>query len=170
MEGVGCLMRGIIPLAFALTLLTTSAYAADFFVCQTRPDGNGWSWRLIDGRRCWYPSRRRVDKSVLHWTRIRPTPVQQQEPVIVEPRWTLLPVLDSTEERQVADLMRAMEPVSAPEPELERDDSILAEICCWPPLEKETNWIGVVVLIACLSLAAAGLAATFTLNKRGVTL
>jgi hypothetical protein len=28
-----------------------------------------WSWREIDGRRCWYPGRPGIPKSLLHWGR-----------------------------------------------------------------------------------------------------
>lgn len=26
-----------------------------------------WSYRIIDGRTCWYPGRRMISKSLLHW-------------------------------------------------------------------------------------------------------
>lgn len=52
--------------AVALLLATTSGAQA----IECRPgkgDGSYWQWRLIDGKRCWYPGRRRVNKSALHW-------------------------------------------------------------------------------------------------------
>jgi hypothetical protein len=39
---------------------------------QCRPElpsnpGGHWTWRLIDGKRCWYPGRQKVAKSNLFW-------------------------------------------------------------------------------------------------------
>ena len=31
-----------------------------------------WSWRLIDGKRCWYPGRPGMDKANLRWAQSEP--------------------------------------------------------------------------------------------------
>ena len=31
-----------------------------------------WSWRNVDGRQCWYPGKRRMDKANLRWPRGTP--------------------------------------------------------------------------------------------------
>ncbi len=36
--------------------------------CKERPDGKSyWSYRIIDGERCWYRGEGRIPKSRLHW-------------------------------------------------------------------------------------------------------
>ena len=45
--------------------LITSAQAID---CQSRAGtGSGWSWRLIDGKRCWYKGHANINKKRLRW-------------------------------------------------------------------------------------------------------
>src|SRR5262249_55509029 len=39
-----------------------------------------WSYRIIDGRTCWYPGRRMVSKSVLHWRAEAPPPEPVAKP------------------------------------------------------------------------------------------
>lgn len=43
--------------------------------CAAKPDpgfenvdGYSWRWRLVDGRKCWFYSRRQLDKSDLVWS------------------------------------------------------------------------------------------------------
>jgi hypothetical protein len=33
-----------------------------------------WSWRIIDGKRCWYPGRPGMEKANLQWPKSAPTP------------------------------------------------------------------------------------------------
>ena len=53
-------------LVVAMLLCTVSSSPAAAIECSAR-SGQGMSWRLIDGRRCWYEGRRRIDKRRLHW-------------------------------------------------------------------------------------------------------
>ena len=54
----------------AAALVTVIVPAAAVFVCQPSKGGDGhWSWRIIDGKRCWYPGKRSVKKSDLQWSR-----------------------------------------------------------------------------------------------------
>jgi hypothetical protein len=32
------------------------------------PHGHWWSWRLIDGRKCWYEGKTAISKSLLQWS------------------------------------------------------------------------------------------------------
>src|SRR3954451_20054057 len=32
------------------------------------PQGHWWSWRLIDGRKCWYEGRTAISTSLLQWS------------------------------------------------------------------------------------------------------
>jgi hypothetical protein len=64
------------PLAAGLTYLVVivltivlSISAAGALECRAVPlkDGAYWQWRQISERRCWFPGRRKLEKSELHW-------------------------------------------------------------------------------------------------------
>jgi hypothetical protein len=43
--------------------------------CSVKPPSNArghWSWRLIDGRKCWYAGRAVISKSALRWAAAAP--------------------------------------------------------------------------------------------------
>jgi hypothetical protein len=43
--------------------------------CSVKPPSNArghWSWRLIDGRKCWYAGRTVISKSALRWAAAAP--------------------------------------------------------------------------------------------------
>ncbi len=53
---------GIIVLIWVIAV---PAYALE---CRERPDGKSyWSYRIIDGQRCWYKGHRVIPKSRLEW-------------------------------------------------------------------------------------------------------
>src|SRR5215510_843141 len=60
--------------------ITCSAYAA--VPCQTGKDGGGhWSWREVDGRRCWYRGAPGRAKTQLYWqVAAKPTSAPAPEP------------------------------------------------------------------------------------------
>ena len=59
-------------LALVLTGSTGSAHAVD---CQSdKGSGYPWSWRLIDGKRCWYKGNPGMDKKLLRWAENTPAP------------------------------------------------------------------------------------------------
>ena len=65
----------ISPVALAaciITILPNVAPAAQAKQCSiARPldaQGHWWSWRLIDGRKCWYEGRTAISKSLLQWS------------------------------------------------------------------------------------------------------
>ena len=44
------------------------ASAQEPIECRARPESREyWSWREIEGRRCWYKGHRRIDKKLLSW-------------------------------------------------------------------------------------------------------
>jgi len=48
-----------------LLALMTSATAIE---CLTsKPAGEWWSYRIVDGRHCWYAGKPRTSKAKLHW-------------------------------------------------------------------------------------------------------
>ena len=107
---------GLAVLAFIF--MPTAAGAIE---CRARPgDRNSyWSYREIDGRRCWYRGHRRMAKSQLHWP--EPEPKAPARPALkpvpfLEPSWRA----------------QALEP----EPDLPE--------CCWPPVTQfDMRFLGV---------------------------
>ena len=53
----------------AVLLPTGGAHAKGVDCSVARPsNGHGyWSWRLIDGRKCWYAGKTMISKSMLRW-------------------------------------------------------------------------------------------------------
>jgi hypothetical protein len=73
-----------------------------------------WSWRNIDGKRCWYPGRAGMDKAGLQWPRSAPKPARHDG--------------DSSQPKQ--DLVRPKQDFVQPiQPKLERE---LPFIERWP--------------------------------------
>jgi hypothetical protein len=52
-------------LLIVMALLLPSAAAAA--TCSATRGGSEWSWRLIDGKKCWYRGKPGMSKSSLHW-------------------------------------------------------------------------------------------------------
>jgi hypothetical protein len=62
-------------LGFAFIIM--QANAADMMItCATQPmdKKQWWSWRLIEGRQCWYPGKAMLPRNQLHWIRPEPNP------------------------------------------------------------------------------------------------
>jgi hypothetical protein len=54
-------------LALALEVMLPAA-KAETIECRARPETREyWSWREIDGRRCWYKGHRSISKKLLSW-------------------------------------------------------------------------------------------------------
>jgi hypothetical protein len=57
----------------ALAVVATAAAQAKQSCSVAPPSGRGyWSWRLVDGRKCWYEGKPMLSKSMLEW----PTPAE----------------------------------------------------------------------------------------------
>ena len=58
-------------IAVALLLISSGASATE---CQSSPghDGKWWSYRIVDGRNCWYQGRPGRSKDLLHWAKQSP--------------------------------------------------------------------------------------------------
>ena len=60
-------LRTAIVLALALEVTLPTA-KAETIECRARPETREyWSWREIDGRRCWYKGHRSISKKLLSW-------------------------------------------------------------------------------------------------------
>ncbi len=67
--------------------------------CSVKPPssaGGHWSWRLIDGRKCWYAGKTVIAKSSLRWAAAAPArPKAAAAPVVV----ATTPIIVATEKR-----------------------------------------------------------------------
>jgi hypothetical protein len=86
---VAACIVGILPLAFP------STRAAQAKQCRTERPANArsyWSYRLIDGRKCWYEGKPMLSKSLLHWAPVRTVKkdVPKREPVLPADRYNFL--------------------------------------------------------------------------------
>jgi hypothetical protein len=65
-------------IAIILFLLTGEASAAQIKCQATPPQVNTYvNWRIIDGRKCYYVGRQRLDKSLLFWEPEKPPEVEE---------------------------------------------------------------------------------------------
>lgn len=65
-------LRIAIVLAIALEGVLSTAKAETIIECRERPETREyWSWREIDGRRCWFKGHHSLPKKLLSW---RPRP------------------------------------------------------------------------------------------------
>src|SRR4051812_44334833 len=56
-------------IAIAFPIGVPTAQATQCRIAKpTHQPGHWWSWRLIDGRKCWYEGKTMVSKSSLHWS------------------------------------------------------------------------------------------------------
>jgi hypothetical protein len=74
------LMRQAIPhiVAGTIALSFLSASAASAIECKAEMPSTRsgyWSWRIIDGKRCWYLGRAGMDKANLQWPKSAPAPL-----------------------------------------------------------------------------------------------
>ncbi len=59
------LLVAAVGIVMLIWLIPVPAHALE---CAERPDGRSyWTYRIIDGERCWYRGHRRLPKSSLHW-------------------------------------------------------------------------------------------------------
>src|SRR4030095_3218104 len=74
-----------------LLALTTSVAAIECRSSKPTTTRDHWSWRLIDGRKCWYVGKRGMDRTRLHWIPAAipaapEPPVRAPVPIKEEPR------------------------------------------------------------------------------------
>jgi hypothetical protein len=65
------MIRTLGPVALVSFIAITPpgpAAAQEAIECRARPESREyWSWRQIEGRRCWFKGHRRIDKKLLSW-------------------------------------------------------------------------------------------------------
>lgn len=122
-------------------LFTLSLRGADIGACSAaRGAGGHWSWREIDGRRCWYQGDPGRSKSLLRWSLSSPRPSSAavDRPEIVTPESSDLGA-DSTpapDELTVRAQRNAEMLWQATAEDQER-----AFTCCWPDSEPASPLI-----------------------------
>jgi len=83
-------MKNFQPLVFAACIIGVSpiaAVTAQAKQCSTERPSNArsyWSYRLIDGRKCWYEGKPMLSKSLLHWRPAQTARADdpEQEPIL----------------------------------------------------------------------------------------
>jgi hypothetical protein len=61
-------LRTAVVFAIVLEGLLSTAKAETIIECRERPEAREyWSWREIDGRRCWFKGHRSISKKLLSW-------------------------------------------------------------------------------------------------------
>jgi hypothetical protein len=82
MRWIGSLASGMVLLA-AINSPARAAIECRAELPQSRT--GHWSWRQIEGRKCWFPGRAGVDKAQLRWptAAAAPAPASQPETVTI---------------------------------------------------------------------------------------
>ena len=76
MRWIGCLASGVVLLG-AINSPARAAIECRAELPQSR--SGHWSWRQVEGRKCWYPGRASVDKTQLRWPTAEASPRPQPE-------------------------------------------------------------------------------------------
>ena len=111
----------------AVALLALLAVDAQAETCRSTrgpAPGNGafWSWRLIDGKRCWYIGKPNKPKNQLHWS----APRRVARPITRRPK---------QQEAAAVPLLAPLKPEEMPP--APASDALLATTCCWPEIAIE---------------------------------
>jgi hypothetical protein len=96
----------VVCVAGVAPLTIPSAASSQTKQCSTEPPSNArsfWSYRLIDGRKCWYEGKPMMPKSVLYWSPAEPAQAenQKQEPIAPASRFNLLDAQASMSEDSI---------------------------------------------------------------------
>ena len=118
------LILGAMLIASTFAVAATGAQAAT--ECQAeivKGRTTHWTYRLIDGRKCWYEGKTQLPKSALYWADRKATDAREA-PVPENPRST-----NANASPQPAEVEEFTDP---------EDGS-----CCWPPQQSdsfESHW------------------------------
>lgn len=64
-------------IAALMSIGAPAAYAVECSAARPSSAHGYWSWRLIDGRKCWYAGKTMISKTLLRWpTAVAAAPVQ----------------------------------------------------------------------------------------------
>jgi hypothetical protein len=83
--------------------LSSSAYAIDCQANLPQKRIGHWSYRIIDGRKCWYAGKAMISKSMLRWPAAKAQPISHDpEPVTRETKVASRNMQPATRETKVA--------------------------------------------------------------------
>ena len=152
----------MVKLVAVLLLCSSAAAAVD---CRTAMPAHSskehWTWRLVDGRRCWFAGDRAVDKVRLHWGEARPMrQARAAEPAVVaEPEPGLLEAPPPTPVATFADRWQLASAADQP--------LALPPASPVAPIESSTP-TGVVLVLIVLGLGFGALPAWLRNQKGGI--
>jgi hypothetical protein len=148
----------------ALILLVLAPSAAAALECYTSAlrDNRHWSWRQVDGRRCWYPGLPGVSKSTLRWSKTSvppsidrqtnasaaappPSSQRDEEEVLLQSIWPPLSADSKSTLRRsktstppTIDRQTNASAAAPPPPSSERDEEEVLLQSIWPPLSADS--------------------------------
>ena len=76
------MIRYLVAVAIALAWLATASSAVECSAELPSARTDFWSWRIIDGKRCWYTGRPGMSKDKLQWPRSAQEPYREQNEVV----------------------------------------------------------------------------------------
>jgi hypothetical protein len=140
-------------IALILFVLAPSAAAALECHSSALRDNRHWSWRQVDGRRCWYPGLPGVSKSTLRWPKTSIPPSKDRQ---TNARTAAPPPSSQRDEEEV--LLQSIRPplsagsksipaskdrqtnasAAAPPPSSQRDEEEVLLQSAWPPLSADS--------------------------------
>jgi hypothetical protein len=148
-------------IALILLVLAPSASAALECYSSALRDNRHWSWRQVDGRRCWYPGLPGVSKSKLRWSKTSippskdrqtsagaaappPSSQRDEDEVLLQSIWPPL----SAGSKSTPHWSKTSNPPSkdrqtnataaAPPPSSRRDEEEVLLQSTWPPLSADS--------------------------------
>jgi hypothetical protein len=140
MSLTGEFLRLVLALLVCVLIYLIFVGFAAALECKERPDGKSyWTYRLIDGQRCWYRGHRVLPKSSLHW------PDDEPKKIKGDPIFNKIRAEENVELKDVTWNMRRPFDERQPiyPPLLYNLKDIPEPECCWPDLsEFDRRFVG----------------------------
>jgi hypothetical protein len=97
-----------------------------------------WSYRIVDGRKCWYEGRRMISKSLLHWSK---QPTNDAQAKNAKPKTEAEPKIANAQPKIISARAKITN-AQAKMPAADRADFTDPEdgSCCWPPPSNNDNF------------------------------
>jgi hypothetical protein len=124
-------------------------------VCKTSQGSTTtwWRWRIIDGKKCWFPGKAVIDKSQLTWD--TPAIVVEPKPSLPElalPDSTVLPALSLPAKTQ--DRLQVADNLGSPKPSLQQYE--IKTVTPVPDKPSLSPWLEIVPLVAAALMLVVG--------------
>ncbi len=138
-------LRLVLALLVVLAIYLIFVGFAMAIECKERPSGgrSHWTYRIIDGDRCWYPGHHMIPKSRLHW----PDEQKPNRKIKGDPVFNAIRAEEISGELGAVTwhMKRPFDQAQAINPPLVYNPNDIPEPeCCWPDLsEFERRFVGV---------------------------